>query len=317
MAGQIYNAMKTSSFEKIVPRNKLSSLAKKLKQQGKRIVTTNGSFDLLHIGHVTMLEEAKSLGDVLIVGLNSDSSIKRYKGKYRPICPQQHRAGMLAALACTDYITIFDELTPIKLLEILRPQIHVNSPEHGKECVEREVVERYGGRIHLAQLIEGMSTTQLLQRILDVTSHAPGRGIFLNASDLIEDLSSSSNSSPVSESAIFSLNRLVSQGFQLFIFIEEKEKKSLCSLGIPPQAIMYPLRQPKRDIILRATDAFDLVLAKSIVMSSRAEDIQCGRDLNCKTLWLRSRRAEPIHWSRSAGPHAIIDHVQQIEAYLS
>ncbi|GAK61115.1 hypothetical protein U27_01013 [Candidatus Vecturithrix granuli] len=309
--------MKISPFEKIVPCNKLASLVKELKKQGKTIVTTNGSFDLLHIGHVIMLEEAKSLGDVLIVGLNSDNSIKRYKGKYRPICPQQHRAGMLAALACTDYITIFDELTPIGLLEIIRPHIHVNSPEHGKECVERETVERHGGRIHLARLVEDMSTTQLIQRIIDATSHPPGRGIFLNASDLIEDLSSSSSSSQVSESAISSLHRLISQGFQLFIFTEEKEEKNIGFIELPPQIIIYPLRQPKRDIIFRAAEVFDLVLAKSIIMSSQVEDIQLGRELNCKTLWLRSRWAEPIRWSRSAGPHAIIDHIQQIEAYLS
>ncbi len=205
--------VKTPS-DKIVPWDTLAKIVQKLKQKGKIIVTTNGSFDLLHIGHVTMLQEAKSLGDVLIVGMNSDASVKRYKGKYRPICPQEHRAEMLAALECTDYITIFDELTPIDLLKVIQPHIHVNSPEHGYDCVECEVVEQHGGRIHLAHLVEGMSTSQLIERIFEASSYEPCRAIFLNPFDLLHENQ---------EDMLNVLNQFRNLGFQLFI-LEHPDK---------------------------------------------------------------------------------------------
>jgi rfaE bifunctional protein nucleotidyltransferase chain/domain len=194
--------------EKIVSREALAKIIQDLKRRGSIIVTTNGSFDLLHIGHVTMLQEAKSLGDVLIVGMNSDASVRRYKGKYRPICSQNHRAEMLAALECTNYITIFDESTPIEFLKIVRPNIHVNSPEHGYECIEREIVEQHGGRIHLARLIEEMSTTQLIQRILDASSHEPCQAIFLNPADLVHENQ---------EDMLNTLKQFQEMGFQLFL----------------------------------------------------------------------------------------------------
>lgn len=308
--------MNISFSEKIVARASLATLITDLKQQGKTIVTTNGSFDLLHFGHVTMLEEAKSLGDVLIVGLNSDNSIRGYKGKYRPICPQQHRAGMLAALACTDYITIFDELTPIDLLDVIRPHVHVNSPEHGKECVERDVVERNGGRIHLAQLVEGMSTTQLIRRIIETAQHPPGQGIFLNAAELFGDVSENIGNFRLAESVSSTLKRLEVQGFHLCIFTRVQEEQRVRSTPLPQEATIYPLRQPKRDLMLLAADTLNLALAKSILLSSDPQDILLGRELNCKTFWLHSAHSEIPHWPYAVGPHVTLNHISQIQAYL-
>jgi rfaE bifunctional protein nucleotidyltransferase chain/domain len=271
---------------KILARAALSRVVRTLKAQGKTIVTTNGSFDLLHAGHVKMLEEAKSLGDVLIVGMNSDVSVIRYKGRIRPICPQEQRAAMLAALACTDYVTIFDELTPIPLLEIIQPDIHVNSPEHGYECVEREVVERHGGRIHLAQLIGGMSTTQLLARITEAMSQESRRGIFLASSVL----SQASRSQASSEELLRFCSRIAVSGVHLFFLISSELQRvsgimEACQQeGIVVNVLKSPLNNIEQ--IDTLVNEYDVTLAKSVLISRSMADIQIGREINCKTVFL-------------------------------
>lgn len=300
--------------EKVVSRETLIAIVQVLKQQGKIIVTTNGSFDLLHIGHVTMLQEAKSLGDVLIVGLNSDTSVRSYKGKYRPICPQEHRAAMLAALVCTDYITIFDELTPVPLLEVIQPDIHVNSLEHGYECVEHEVVARYGGRIHLAQLVEEMSTSLLLERILEVASHTPRRGIFINGSDLLDPGTVSSRTHDIPETTFSALHQFSTKGFQIFLLASGTEITK-------EHDIVETLRQRGIEISLlssieSAGREFDLILAKSFIISSNIADIQMGRELNCKTVLLRRPSNTQEGKSATAGSHVVVHDLQEVVAVV-
>jgi D-beta-D-heptose 7-phosphate kinase/D-beta-D-heptose 1-phosphate adenosyltransferase len=147
---------------RLVPRPALSQLAATLRAKGKRIVTTNGSFDLLHNGHLYLLNEARQKGDVLIVGLNSDKSVKSYKGPNRPIVPERRRAEMLLALRMVDYVHIFDEPHPIAFLKELNPDVHVNSSEYGEDCIESATVRRGGGTIHLVGRIPGLSTSQLI-----------------------------------------------------------------------------------------------------------------------------------------------------------
>ncbi len=154
--------------KKIKTREEIRQIAQNLRKQGKKIATINGSFDILHVGHIKMLQEAKKQGDVLILGLNSDSSIKQYKSKDRPINPQEARAEMLAALECIDYITIFDETDPIALLDVIRPDIHVNGSEYGHDCIERPIVEKHGGKIHIVKLVDGYSTTKMIEKIMKV-----------------------------------------------------------------------------------------------------------------------------------------------------
>ena len=133
------------------------------------VVWTNGAFDLLHPGHVQSLQQARALGDFLIVGLNSDRSVKASKGPTRPILNQDERAAMLAALECVDAVIIFDEDTPVESLEKLQPDIHCKGAEyatpHGRPVPERSVVEGYGGRIEYLPLVPGVSTTDILRRI--------------------------------------------------------------------------------------------------------------------------------------------------------
>ncbi len=135
-------------------------------ERGKKIVFTNGCFDLIHLGHVRYLKKAKTFGDVLIVGLNSDSSVKRLKGKSRPIMPQTARAEVLAALNPVDYVVIFNEDTPERLISLIKPDVHVKGGDYeGKELPEKSLVESYGGEVVIVDEEEGYSTTSLIEKI--------------------------------------------------------------------------------------------------------------------------------------------------------
>jgi D-beta-D-heptose 7-phosphate kinase/D-beta-D-heptose 1-phosphate adenosyltransferase len=159
-------AMARSGAGKIVGPAELASLAAAARSRGKRIVFTNGCFDLLHAGHVAGLAEAAIQGDRLVVGLNSDSSVRRLKGPDRPIIPQAERAAMLAALASVDYVVVFEEDTPLELIRQLRPDVLVKGTSYAHRPIAgQEFVESYGGRVHLAREIEGWSTTALLERL--------------------------------------------------------------------------------------------------------------------------------------------------------
>ncbi len=137
--------------------------------QGKRIVFTNGCFDILHAGHVYYLKEARSLGDILIVGLNSDSSIRKIKGDDRPIIPQMDRAELLAALGCVDYVVIFDEPTPLRLIESIKPDVLVKGDDWKEEdIVGRDIVVGSGGKVVRIPLRKGISTTAIIRRIVEI-----------------------------------------------------------------------------------------------------------------------------------------------------
>ena len=140
---------------------------------GQAIVFTNGCFDLLHVGHVTYLQEAAQLGDVLVVGVNSDRSVRELKGPQRPIVPQAERTALVAALECVDHVVIFDEPTPLGLLRCLRPGVLVKGGTYAvAEVVGREVVEAYGGRVCVTGEVNGRSTTRLLAELRASTADA-------------------------------------------------------------------------------------------------------------------------------------------------
>jgi len=144
---------------------------KSLQDIGKRIVFTNGSFDILHAGHVDYLMKAKALGDILVVGLNSDESVKSYKGDKRPINSERDRAFVLAALDAVDYVVTFNESTPEALIESLKPDIHVKGGDYTVESLpEAKVVFSYGGMVKIIPFVPGKSTTGVINRIIDVYS---------------------------------------------------------------------------------------------------------------------------------------------------
>ncbi len=150
---------------KIIARSEIQSLCDRLHRRKKTIVFTNGVFDIIHMGHVHYLSRAKAMGDVLIVGLNTDASVKKFKGPKRPINKQADRAGVLAALEMVDYIVLFGEETPEKLIRQVRPDILVKGADYRlSEIVGAEFVLSYGGKVRRIKLLKGRSTTDIIRR---------------------------------------------------------------------------------------------------------------------------------------------------------
>ncbi len=157
---------------KVTTRDELVSLLAERRQRQQRVVFTNGCFDLMHIGHVRYLQAARNLGDLLVVGVNSDGSVRALsKGPDRPIVPDVQRAEVLAALACVDYVVIFSEPDPGALIAALQPDILVKGGDWPLDrIIGRETVEARGGRVQTIPLVPGVSTTTLVQRIRSTTA---------------------------------------------------------------------------------------------------------------------------------------------------
>ncbi len=155
-------------IEKILPLERSIELVTELRQEGKRVVFTNGCFDLLHPGHTRYLEEARRLGDVLLVAVNSDRSVRALKGPDRPILPDSERAEILAGLKSVDYVTIFDDLTPQEIISRLLPDVLVKGADWGPaEILGRKEVESAGGVVVSIPVVPGFSTSALIRRIQD------------------------------------------------------------------------------------------------------------------------------------------------------
>lgn len=149
----------------VLSRSELLERARTWKKANGRIVFTNGCFDLLHVGHLKTLWQAKAEGDYLVVGLNSDTSVRRLKGPSRPLNSEQDRATILAALKCVDAVTIFAEETPIALLAALQPDVHVKGGDYRLEDLpEAATIQSYGGKIVLVQVVPGRSTSSLIEK---------------------------------------------------------------------------------------------------------------------------------------------------------
>jgi D-beta-D-heptose 7-phosphate kinase/D-beta-D-heptose 1-phosphate adenosyltransferase len=151
-------------LENFLPPDQLAPILKNLQNQGKKVVFTNGVFDLLHLGHVTYLQKARDLGDLLVVALNSDASVKRIKGPLKPLLPLEERAEMLLALACVDYVTFFEDDTPFEAVKILRPDILVKGGDWAVDkIVGGDLVESWGGKVTNIPVVPGRSTTNLIE----------------------------------------------------------------------------------------------------------------------------------------------------------
>src|SRR5262245_12154370 len=157
----------TFGERKVLQRGELAVALQYRRQRGERIVFTNGCFDLLHVGHIQYLQQARAMGDCLVIALNDDASIRLLKGDKRPLLPQDERARLLAALACVDYVTIFSEATPLALIEFLRPNILVKGGDYTLDTVVgRKEVEAYGGEVRLVSYIRGVSTTDIIDSVI-------------------------------------------------------------------------------------------------------------------------------------------------------
>jgi rfaE bifunctional protein nucleotidyltransferase chain/domain len=154
--------------EKIVERGRLGAVMDELYSHKNQIVFTNGCFDILHVGHTRYLNQARSLGDALVVGLNSDASVRSIKGDERPLVSQDQRAEVLAALRCVDIVTLFDEPDPLSLIKIVNPDILVKGADWAEDrIVGSDWVIRNGGRVERIDMVPDISTTALIDRILD------------------------------------------------------------------------------------------------------------------------------------------------------
>lgn len=153
--------------KKIKSEKEISLITEDLKKKGKKIVTTNGSFDVFHYGHVMLFEDSKKQGDILIVGINSDKSVRGYKGPSRPINPETARAGVVSALEAVDYVFLFDDLTPNRWLEVIKPNVHCTSSEYGQNCPKRPALDKVGIKLHLVSRNsnDGLSTTEILKKL--------------------------------------------------------------------------------------------------------------------------------------------------------
>jgi rfaE bifunctional protein nucleotidyltransferase chain/domain len=152
--------------EKIVTPEEACVVRARLRAEGKRLVFTNGCFDILHVGHVRYLQAARSLGDALLVAINSDAAVRALKGDSRPVLNESERAEMLAALGAVSYVTVFDELSPRALIAALLPDVLVKGGDYGLDEIHgREEVEAAGGRVLALPFVEGVSTTDIIERI--------------------------------------------------------------------------------------------------------------------------------------------------------
>jgi rfaE bifunctional protein nucleotidyltransferase chain/domain len=157
---------KTTAAARILERNRLIARVAIARRGGGRVVFANGCFDLLHVGHVRYLEAAKGLGDLLVVGINSDKQVRRLKGEGRPFIPERERAEVIASLRAVDYVTVFHEPTVTELLLALRPDIHAKGTDYTEESVpEREVVRSFGGRVQIVGDPKDHSSTEMLRNV--------------------------------------------------------------------------------------------------------------------------------------------------------
>jgi len=153
---------------KIRTREELKQIIRDAQSKGRKVITTNGCFDILHVGHLRYLQSARELGDILIVAVNSDGSVREIKGEKRPLVPEDERAELLAGLGCVDFVMIFSESTPIEFLRELRPDIHVKGGNYTiDKIIELETVKEIGAEFRLIPGVEGKSTTKLIEIILE------------------------------------------------------------------------------------------------------------------------------------------------------
>lgn len=166
------------SVRKIKTLEEIIRLRARFRESGRKVVFTNGCFDILHVGHVRYLNKARSMGDALIVGLNSDSSVREIKGAPRPVMPESERAEVLAALASVDYVFVFSDLTPQRIIDAIVPDVLVKGADWDiRDIVGRDTVERAGGVVRNIPLVEGSSTSEIIRTILSrFGPPSPGKG---------------------------------------------------------------------------------------------------------------------------------------------
>jgi rfaE bifunctional protein nucleotidyltransferase chain/domain len=323
--------MRTAPGE-VVDLDALLALRASWRAEGKAVVWTNGCFDVLHAGHARSLRAASALGDVLVVGVNSDDSVRRLKGPSRPAVPQGQRAELVAALGCVDRVVVFDDLTPQRVLGLLRPEVHCKgadyAPPSGKPVPERALVEGYGGRVEFLPLQPGLSTTALLDRL-----NAAGEPTFLPTvtraavlldrdGTLIEDAGYPRDPGQVRllPGAAPALRALQEAGFVLAVVsnqsgigrglvrpeealaVHRRFADLLAAEGVVLGGAYYcphapdegcACRKPSPGLLLRACADLGAAPARSFLVGDKPSDAEAGRRAGCATVLLAAPKGAP------------------------
>jgi len=321
--------------KKIIPQDEIFRLVHGLRKQNKKIVTYNGSFDVLHAGHIESIREAKRQGDILIILLNSDKSIKMYKGPLRPINTESDRSKIISALGDVDYVVIFDEINPKKILSEIKPDVHCNGSDWGKNWVEREVVEKNGGKFHLLKWEKGFSTTDVISRILEVSKKSTVKAIFMDRDGTINDnkkgyvhkigdfeflpgvLSSLRKLSKTEYLLIIVTNQSgIGRGKYTPNDFQKLNKWIMDTLGkenIRIDRIYHcphhpddncDCRKPGIRLFLQAVEDFGISLSKSWLIGNDESDIVAGREANIKTIKIGKKvdsalKLEPNYYAKN------------------
>lgn len=301
--------------DKLKSQEEIIQIAQQFKKQGKKVVALSGSFDILHSGHIKSLKEAKAQGDVLIVLLNSDKSIKSYKGPGRPINPQKERTEVLSTLELIDYINVFNEITPKEILAKIKPNIFCQGSDWGKNCIEREVIEKYGGKIYVLKWQKSLSTTGLIEKILNSYCKPRIKAVFLDRDGTINinkpEYIHKIKDFKFAPKAIPALQNLSKTDYKIIILTNQsgigrgyfKEKdleklhqwmlKELKKREVRIDKIYYcphhpkddcACRKPKIGMLQQAVKDFGISLAKSWVIGDDERDIIMARNANVKAI---------------------------------
>lgn len=313
-------------MDKIKTEKELLKIVGELKAVGKRIVTYNGSFDLLHAGHARAFFEARGLGDALVVLLNSDKSVKSYKSSQRPIVPEDERAALLSAIAAVDYICLFDEINPKRILNEIKPDIHANGADWGPDCLEREVVEKNGGTVHILKWTVGLSTSNLIKKIISVYKTPIARAVFIDRDGTINHNGEKGYIHKKEDfkflpGVLAALKKLSKTEYKIFIatnqsgigrglYKESDMKKlhrymlqELKNQGVRVDAVYYcphhtddgcGCRKPAPGMALQAVADHDVSLNDSWMIGDSDKDVLMGREANMRTIKLGARMAAEL-----------------------
>jgi rfaE bifunctional protein nucleotidyltransferase chain/domain len=300
--------------DKIKKEKELKVLIDQAHAENKKVVFASGSFDLLHAGHFQQLERFKQQGNILVILLNSDKSVRGYKGPNRPIIPELQRALSLAATSFVDYVLIFDELTPVRYIDLLKPDVYCNGSDWGKNFLEKDVVVRNNCKIFVPPRSTLGSTSEIIQKILKIEKTPDIKAVFLDRDDVIikdknylhkvEEVEFVPGIFPV-------LKHLQKKGYLLIsisnqsgigrkMFKESNCKKvnkyiidKLKEKGIDLKEIFYCphtpedkclCRKPGIELFLKAAKKYDIALGRSYMIGDKLSDIEAGKMCNCKTI---------------------------------
>ena len=320
---------------KIKSQKEIVKIVRILKNQGKKVVTYNGSFDILHLGHIKSLEEAKAQGDILVVLLNSDDSVRKYKGPNHPLNSENERAEVLSAIKHIDYVVNFDELNPKEILKKIKPAVHCNGSDWGENCIERQVVEEGGGRIHILKWQTGFSTSKLMQKIMGARLKPEIKAVFLDRDGTINinkpEYTHKKEDFKLFPETVPALKKLSKTDYKIIIvtnqsgiargYFKEVEVKKLHKWmasdfkkrGIRIDKVYYCphgpddncfCRKPKPGMLLKANKDFGLNLSKSWFIGDGKVDVIAGREANVKTIKIGEKtpkdlKLEPNYYAKN------------------